>query len=212
MATKVNSVTELVQEFLAIAQKIDFKRDPNKFVQYLIDNEFFTSPAAMRHHDARQGGLYRHSKYMFEALKNLNEFLDSPYDEQTLFYVAFGHDLCKAGIYQPKEWWYKQKNEKTGRQEWKSEKGYQIDDPFPIGHGDKSVLLMSKLVDLTQEEQLAIRWHMGAFEIGTMIDPIVRFNFSAAQQYPLVRMAHTADLTAVTMTQIRHPQEQSKRR
>jgi hypothetical protein len=52
------------------------------------------------------------------------------------------------------------------------------------------------------EEMLAIRYHMGGFEIGNQLDPIGRNSYNAAQGItPLVRMSHCADLMAVTMTQ-----------
>lgn len=37
-------------------------------------------------------------------------------------------------------------------------------DRLPMGHGEKSVYLVMKFMDLTDEEALAIRWHMGAYD------------------------------------------------
>ena len=37
-------------------------------------------------------------------------------------------------------------------------------DRFPFGHGEKSVFLISRFMRLTDEEALAIRWHMGAYD------------------------------------------------
>lgn len=139
---------------------------------------------------------------MYEAFLKLNELMDNRFTQESLFYIAFGHDLCKIDIYKPKEQWYKEQDPDTKKDVWKSRPGWEIVDSFPIGHGEKSVILLSKYVELTMEEMLAIRYHMGGFEIGNQLDPIGRNSYNAAQGItPLVRMAHCADLMAVTMTQ-----------
>lgn len=43
-------------------------------------------------------------------------------------------------------------------------KPYVVQDDFPYGHGEKSVLLVSKHIELTNNEALLIRWHMGPFD------------------------------------------------
>lgn len=37
-------------------------------------------------------------------------------------------------------------------------------DPLPLGHGEKSLYLIQRHMDLEPEEALAIRWHMGAYD------------------------------------------------
>ncbi|HHT9153085.1 MAG TPA: outer membrane protein assembly factor BamA [Candidatus Hypogeohydataceae bacterium YC40] len=39
-----------------------------------------------------------------------------------------------------------------------------IEDDFPIGHGEKSVMMVQKYIDLTPQEAMIIRWHMGSFD------------------------------------------------
>ena len=63
-----------------------------------------------------------------------------------------------------------------------------------MGHGEKSVYLVQKHMDLTDEEALAIRWHMGAY------DEAFRGGsraLDAAQDLrPLVLALHQADMRA----------------
>lgn len=60
------------------------------------------------------------------------------------------------------------------------------------GHGDKSVILAQTLVDLTDEEILCIRWHMGAYDDKENWD-----NLGAAiEMFPNVLYSHTADMIA----------------
>lgn len=76
-------------------------------------------------------------------------------------------------------------------------KSYKVDDHFPIGHGEKSVILAQHFITLTIEEIMAIRWHMAAFDAG------IHFNFpsgfafrNACERSPLVTMLFTADTEA----------------
>ena len=36
--------------------------------------------------------------------------------------------------------------------------------PSPLGHGEKSLYLIQRHMDLEPEEAMAIRWHMGAYD------------------------------------------------
>lgn len=192
-----------LEDFVSLVNEIEFERElPDTFLQYLMESDFFYAPAAKGHHDACDGGLYRHSKYMYESLLKINELFDGQYSKETLFLVAFGHDLCKVGMYKDKDQYYKEYDETAKREIWKTRPGYEIQDKFPVGHGEKSIIIMVQHgVQLTEEEMLAIRWHMGSFEVGVMLDPIVRGSYEAAQNLsPLVRITHCADLLAVTLS------------
>lgn len=48
---------------------------------------------------------------------------------------------------------------------------YKVVDQLPMGHGEKSVYILSKFFQLKDEEALAIRWHLGGF------DPGVNFSY-----------------------------------
>lgn len=74
---------------------------------------------------------------------------------------------------------------------------YSVNDQFPIGHGEKSVIVIQKFIQLEDFEALAIRWHMSAF------DPGVHFRYpsgypfgSAMEKSPLVTILFTADFEA----------------
>lgn len=69
---------------------------------------------------------------------------------------------------------------------------YNVDSILP-GHGDKSVIMLSKYITLTDEEIACIRWHMGAYEKDTTM-----WNYygKAIEKYPNVLYTHTADMIA----------------
>lgn len=79
----------------------------------------------------------------------------------------------------------------------KPEPEYEVDDQFPLGHGEKSLFLLAPLMELTAEEACAIRWHMIAFEIGTHFDYPSGFPFrKSIKDFPLVTLLFTADYEA----------------
>jgi hypothetical protein len=73
---------------------------------------------------------------------------------------------------------------------------YSTEDSFPIGHGEKAVILVSKFVTLTDAEALAIRWHMGAFDPYALSYPMNKQFEAAVNISPLVPLLISADYLA----------------
>lgn len=80
---------------------------------------------------------------------------------------------------------------------------YKVNDKFPIGHGEKSVIIAQRFITLTNEEAMAIRWHMVAFDAG------IHFNFpsgyafrEAVNKCALVTLLSTADQEASNILEV----------
>ena len=117
----------------------------DKLLEWLKSTDFFTAPASTRFHGAYPGGLVKHSLNVYYALLG-NFNLRGLYSPQTQAIVALLHDVCKANYY-------------AGEYP-----DYTVKDQMPMGHGEKSVYLVMKHMELTDDEALAIRWHMGAYD------------------------------------------------
>jgi len=66
-----------------------------------------------------------------------------------------------------------------------------------MGHGEKSVSILQDFFLLTEQEKLAIRWHMTAFDAGIHFGYPSGFAFrEAVKKYPLVTLLFTADYEA----------------
>jgi hypothetical protein len=79
---------------------------------------------------------------------------------------------------------------------------YQIEDQLPLGHGEKSLFIMSQFFKLTLEESLAIRWHMGAFDLdpGGMYQ---KYAFAEAQKKSkLLAILTLADMEATQLMEV----------
>lgn len=163
-------------------------------LSYLEKSGFWTDPASTKYHGAYEGGLLEHSLNVYDRLVQLvNTVLPEqqrPSDE-TIAIVALLHDICKSGGYY-KRAWRNQKDESTGL--WVKVPYYTVDDPFPYGHGEKSVYIISSFMKLSREEAIAIRFHMGPFapEVKGGDNSVSK----AFEKYPLALLLHEADMLA----------------
>jgi len=73
---------------------------------------------------------------------------------------------------------------------------WTVQDELPLGHGEKSVTLLQNYIKLAPDEQLAIRWHMAAWDPGIHFDYPSGHPFRAASKNPLVVLLFTADYEA----------------
>jgi hypothetical protein len=183
----------------AFEQSITFiHRDGiDQLVKWLKEEtDFFTAPSSASYHGNYAGGLLAHSVNVLEfAIHNFNLLAkkkpEYEHQRESLIISALFHDVCKTNQYKITEKWTKDANNK-----WQSYQGYEVDDQFPIGHGEKSVILISQFMKLTQIEALAIRWHMGSFEVSTIIPGMTKFSYDKAYEQPLVVILHAADMMA----------------
>ena len=93
----------------------------------------------------------------------------------------------------------KKRKTKTGL--WEEYEGYDVDyNNFPLGHGEKSVIrLLQWGFPLTDDEIMAIRWHMHAWEIPFQSYE-AKGNYNVAKEHcPLVSLVQAADNLASSM-------------
>lgn len=158
---------------------------------------FFEAPASTRFHLSCKGGLLEHSVNVCEtALKIRETFADNPsviarLPRESVIIAALLHDVCKADIY--REGSRNVKNPVTGV--WESVPVFETDfSRLPCGHGQKSVIRLLKWgFDLTEDEILAILWHMGAWDM-PMQSAEEKANMNAAyEKCPLLSVLQCAD-------------------
>lgn len=155
---------------------LDNEHMVENLMRTLDSSGFFIAPASTNKHGAYAGGLYDHSEQVTLQLVNLTERLGISWElPRSPYIVGLFHDLCKIDSY------------------------YFVDDEIKYnndlmlnGHGDKSLIRAMQLLQLSEEEMMAIRWHMGAFD--------VKENWKcyskAVNKYPVVLFTHTADMIA----------------
>lgn len=170
---------------------------------FIEKSDFYTAPASTRFHSCYPSGLMRHSLIVMLCLlkKRKNPVwgnLLKEYSDETLVLVSLFHDLCKTYFYSPifkNVKVYKENGSKQdagGRFDWESQQGYEVNDKYPLGHGEKSCYFLTKFIDLNISEYSAIRWHMG---YSLPKDDYITLD-SAMNSNPLLLALYEADLEA----------------
>ena len=137
------------------------KRDGiEDLIKYLLEEtDYFTAPASTKFHSNFDGGLAFHSDNVVELLIQKNEQYKLGLSNDTIYLTGYLHDLCKCNLYEKT---MRLKKDQLTRK-WIGYASYEFDEKIPLGHGEKSVILLQQFVKLTLEECLMIRWHMGAY-------------------------------------------------
>lgn len=158
---------------------------------------FFEQPASVKNHYNFPGGLVEHSLKVYDmavalrkSIIELRPDMESQLSMDSVAIATLLHDVCKADIYRKVQ--RARKNE-IGMFEKFDE--YQVDySNFPVGHGEKSVIMLLRSgLDLEDAEILAIRWHMGPWELAQQSIEQYRNYRTANANSPLVALVHTAD-------------------
>ena len=166
-----------------------------ELLNWLIDNGFFMKPAAIRYHGNYTGGLFDHSFETAKVLVEMTEKFDIPWtNPRSPYIVGMFHDLCKMDD-------YIDENVKdtvvmgTGSPISNNPKWTHNPDTILKSHGDKSIMMLSQFMTLTEEEILCIRFHMGAYQT----DDWDAYD-KAIKKYQSVLFTHTADMYSSKVT------------
>ena len=156
---------------------------------------FFSAPASTRFHLAEEGGLCQHSLNVYDEAMlvkvlqcRLRPNLEPKLDGVSVAVAALLHDVCKAEVYKTEI-----KHRKVNGK-WEDYLGYVPDySALPLGHGEKSVIRLLRWgFELTDEEMMAIRWHMHAWSLSDSPEDGANFN-KANERCPLLAVLIAAD-------------------
>lgn len=175
-------------------------------VAHLEEIGYFTAPCSGGHHLAKEGGLAEHSW-------NVNAIMDTDatmkFDTSTymdmvpsIIITSLLHDLGKCGDHGKAN--YVENWIKDGRPtKADSEQKYKISESKPyktnqellnIPHEVRSVKIISKFIELTEDEEFAILYHNGLYG---------DFKYSIqGKETPLYLMLHAADMWASRVVEV----------
>ena len=172
----------------------------DKVIEYLIKTDFYDARASAKYHSNYETGLLDHSlmvysiaEAFFEKMKLIDPELAITIPEESIIISALLHDVCKVCFYKKTVKWKKDEHN-----DWIQYDGYEIEDSFPIGHGEKSVIMLLKIgLDLNPCEMLSIRYHMGFF--GESNVEFKNAMKSSIKMCPLVVLLQQADCSATML-------------
>ena len=170
--------------------------DVDKFMNWLVHTDYFIAPASTKYHLDCVGGLFIHSVHVMENLIFLaDHYIKDVFDVSTYIICGLFHDICKTNFYKIEKKWTKDSSNR-----WTQYDTYVVDDEMPLGHGEKSViLLMNAGCKLSYEEMLAIRWHMSGFDKAVQGGELALNK--AYDMTKLVGLLQAADLLSTTVVE-----------
>ena len=157
-----------------------------ELLAWLKTTDFFKAPAGAKHHGAYPGRLVAPGINVYYQLLGDYSLREMENANETTAICGLLHDVCKVGVYHEADPFKTALEGKTDP--------YTFRGPFPLGHGEKSVYLISRFIRLTDEEALAIRWHMGPYDKSAKGGS--RELDEAMSISPLVYALHAADMRA----------------
>ena len=165
----------------AALEKLEIYTTP-KLVKFVKTQGFLDAPASAKYHLSRKHGLVLHSVHVMSNLEWLTAKLHLEWqDVRSPYIIGLLHDICKYDNYI-----------------LCFDGTYTYNDNVRgLGHGDRSVSIIKQYMELTEEEELCIKYHMGAFT-----DKSEWNNYTEAiHKYPNVLYTHTADMMAAHISE-----------
>ncbi len=169
------------KEYAEFLEKISSRKGVKELNAYLEKHGLYKAPASTKYHLCFEGGLVIHVVGVAKLALKLKEHLLPEAADESVILCSLFHDAHKVtdgfghGTYIKNEEWNKEKQPYN----WNKEQlGY--------GNAHKSALLVSKFVELTQDELQAIAYHDGPF--------VPSWEDIKSDPYPLTLLIHYADM------------------
>lgn len=172
-----------IKEQIIDTLKATNREGVEEFIEEMEANGFFEAPCSGGNHLCKVGGLAEHSLNVYKTAVKVAEALNYDDTADSIAIVALLHDYGKTGDYGKAL--YVDNVLKSGKVS--TAKPYKRNtDILEKNHAVKSVVMISRWFDLTEEEEFAILHHDGMYE---------RANIEAWQSpTPLLMILHYADL------------------
>lgn len=157
-----------------------------ELITYLDNSDFKVAPASTKFHGSYEGGLLEHSLNVYNECLNQHKLIELfNIQPDTLIITALLHDICKTNFYQ-----MEMRNVKENGQ-WVQKEVYTVNDLFPIGHAEKSIIIAQQFIQLSDVEIAMIRGHMGGWVSDQYFNPSQLYD-----KYPEALILQIADMTA----------------
>lgn len=149
-----------IQRFESLL-RLTGKNGIEQLIQYYRDSDFYTTWASSSYHCNYKGGLLQHSLNVCDYATTLHKEFNSTVDIQSVMFCALTHDTGKSGL--KGDEYYVPNTLKSGK--LSGTKPIKINPNLRIkNHAWRSVLQLSKYVDLTEDEKVCIINHDGFYQ------------------------------------------------
>ena len=181
------------KNFIDLVKTNVTRQGVDALLDWLDHSDVKSAPASTKFHLSTKGGLVLHSLNVYHRLKELLALeQDTTYTEESVVLVALFHDISKINFYEIQE-----RNTTDSNGNWIKVPFYQVkENKFIYGsHPQNSAYMLSKFIDISFEESLAILQHEGSFE--AYGNPALTATTTEAfKKSRLALLLHQADLYA----------------
>ena len=181
----------------------------DKLVAHMEEYGFFDAPCSTQHHLSRLGGLAEHSYNVYEVAWDMSQALCHIVPSDSLIIVTLLHDIGKMGQfnkpnYVPNMLKGRATKANPNPEPYQSTSKPYISNPelMYVDHEVRALSIISKFIDLTEEEQQAILWHNGLYG---------PFKYEIqGKETPLYMILHWADMWASRVVEVEEQKETEK--
>lgn len=137
------------------------KDNIDELINYYRESDFYTAWASSAYHLNEKGGLLQHSLNVCDYALKLWESFRSTTSRESVIFCALTHDTGKSGL--KGDEYYIPNTLKSGKVS--GSKPIKINPQLRIkNHAWRSVLQLSKYVDMTEDEKVCIINHDGFYQ------------------------------------------------
>lgn len=139
-------------------------------IKHMEEQGFFKAPCSTQYHLSKEGGLAEHSLNVLEVAEELRDDLAFNLPRESVIICSLLHDIGKMGQYNkpnyvPNMLKGRATKANTNPEPYQSTTKPYISNPdlFNVPHEVRSIVIISKFIELTEEEQFAILYHNGMY-------------------------------------------------
>lgn len=170
-------------KFLNLFNQIN--RDTGNLLEHLDEIGYYTAPASSQYHGAKEAGTLEHSINVTELMLKLQPIIAPEIPNDSILICGLFHDLGKCAYYGKPH--YLPNYLKSGK--LSESKPYTTNqDRLPIPHQVASLHILSKYIQLTEDEVYAILYHNGLY---TPDGRVIQ-----GKETPLLLLLHFCDMWA----------------
>lgn len=170
-------------------------------------NGFYEAPCSTQHHLCKEGGLAEHSWNVFDTMDKLTGSMlgENEHDNMinSIIICSLLHDIGKCGRYDKPYYVenYLSKKDKDGNPIRSEAKPY-VTNPelLNVPHEIRSVSIIEKFIDLTEDEYYAILYHNGLYSD-------LKYQISG-KETKLYMLLHFADMWASRVVEVEKEEAQ----
>ena len=176
-----DNITETVTKLLEQVKRPGM----TDLIAHITEKGFFDAPCSTDKHLSCDGGLAKHSFNVFDVMLHLNNNFTAELPYESMVICGLLHDLGKMGDHDKP--YYSPNVLKSGTVS--AAKPYVTNKELTyLPHEVRSVMIIERFIELTEDEEAAILWHNGLYGAFKYDIP--------GKETPLYMVLHFADMWA----------------